>query len=46
MNPAIESLWKEFAAQLDRFIRARVEEPATAEDILPDVFMKLQSQIE
>jgi RNA polymerase sigma-70 factor, ECF subfamily len=46
MNPAIESIWNEFAAQLGRFIRARVAEPATAEDILQDVFMRLQSRLD
>jgi RNA polymerase sigma-70 factor (ECF subfamily) len=46
MNPTAESIWNEFAARLDRFIRARVAEPATAEDILQDVFMKLQSRLD
>jgi RNA polymerase sigma-70 factor, ECF subfamily len=45
MKPTIESIWNEFAAQLDRFIRARVES-ASAEDILQDMFMKLQSRID
>lgn len=46
MNPTLESVWNEFAGQLDRFIRARVAEPATAEDILQNVFLKLQSRLD
>lgn len=46
MNREIENVWNEFAAELGRFVRARVSPPATAEDILQDVFMKLQSQLE
>jgi RNA polymerase sigma-70 factor (ECF subfamily) len=45
MNRTIENIWNEFAAQLGRFIRSRVEDPATAEDMLQDVFMKLQSRV-
>src|SRR5215510_5302007 len=45
MNRNTESIWKEFSTQLDRFIRGRVQEQAIAEDILQDVFMKLQSRV-
>jgi RNA polymerase sigma-70 factor (ECF subfamily) len=46
MKAAIENIWSDFSGRLDRFIRARVAEPATAEDILQDVFLKLQSQLD
>jgi RNA polymerase sigma-70 factor (ECF subfamily) len=46
MNPAIENIWKEFAPQLGRFIRTRVETRESAEDILQDVFVKLQNQLD
>jgi RNA polymerase sigma-70 factor (ECF subfamily) len=46
MTPATESIWAEFAAKLGRFIRARVADPATAEDILQDVFVKIQSRLD
>lgn len=45
MTPTVESLWNEFATKLGRFIRARVADPATAEDLLQDVFVKLQGQL-
>src|SRR5437868_3207321 len=46
MKPALEVIWKEFSTQLDRFIRVRVSDHAAAEDILQDVFFKLQSRLE
>ncbi len=46
MTPTVENIWNEFAAKLGRFIRARVADPATAQDILQDVFVRLQSQID
>ncbi len=45
-TPTLESIWVEFAARLGRFIRARVADPATAEDILQDVFVKIQSRLD
>ena len=34
MTPTLEAIWNEFAVKLGRYIRARVSDPATAEDIL------------
>lgn len=44
MNATMEHIWAEFAAKLGEFIRARVSDPATAEDILQDVFVKIQQR--
>ncbi len=46
LTPTVESIWAEFAVKLDRFIRARVADPATAEDVLQDVFLKIQSRLD
>ena len=45
-TPTLENIWAEFAARLGRFIRARVADPATAEDILQDVFVRIQSRLD
>jgi RNA polymerase sigma-70 factor, ECF subfamily len=45
MNATLEHIWHEFAGKLGRFIRARVADPATAEDILQDVFVKIQERL-
>ncbi|MCU0785400.1 MAG: RNA polymerase sigma factor SigZ [Verrucomicrobia bacterium] len=45
MNATLEHIWHEFAVKLGRFIRARVADPATAEDILQDVFVKIQRRL-
>jgi RNA polymerase sigma-70 factor, ECF subfamily len=46
MNATLEHIWYEFAEKLGRFIRTRVADPATAQDILQDVFVKIQQQLE
>jgi RNA polymerase sigma-70 factor, ECF subfamily len=46
MTPTLETIWAEFAAKLGRFIRARVADAATAEDILQDVFVKIQGRLD
>jgi RNA polymerase sigma-70 factor (ECF subfamily) len=46
MTPTLETIWHEFADKLGQFIRARVSDPATAEDILQDVFVKIQARLE
>jgi hypothetical protein len=33
MTPTLEAIWNEFAVKLGQFIRARVFDPASAEDI-------------
>jgi RNA polymerase sigma-70 factor (ECF subfamily) len=45
MNPTLEQIWHDFAEKLGQFIRSRVSDPATAEDILQDVFVKIQERL-
>ncbi len=45
MNPTLEHIWHEFAERLGQFIRSRVSDPAAAEDIRQDVFVKIQKQL-
>ena len=45
MNATLEHIWHEFAEKLGQFIRARVSDPATAEDISQDVFVKIQQRL-
>lgn len=45
MNATLEHIWQEFAEKLGQFIRSRVSDPATAEDILQDVFVKIQKRL-
>lgn len=45
-TPTLESIWAEFAVRLGRFIRARVADPATAEDILQDVFVRIYRRLD
>ena len=45
MNATLDHIWHEFAEKLGQFIRARVADPATAEDILQDVFVKIQKRL-
>ncbi len=46
MNAIINHIWKENHDQLLRFIKSRVDDPHTAEDILQDVFVKILSKID
>ena len=46
MNTTVEQIWNEFSDRLGQFIRSRVNDPAMAEDILHDVFVKLQSRLD
>ena len=46
MTPTVETIWGEFAGKLGQFIRSRVSDPATAEDILQDVFVKIQARLD
>jgi RNA polymerase sigma-70 factor (ECF subfamily) len=45
MKPTLEQIWHDFAEKLGQFIRSRVSDPATAEDILHDVFVKIQQRL-
>lgn len=46
MTATLELIWHEFADRLRNFIRSRVADPQTAEDILQDVFVKIQSRLD
>src|SRR5690349_23349284 len=41
MNTTIEQTWEAFHVPLFQFIRRRVSDDATAEDLLQDVFLKI-----
>lgn len=45
MTVASEQLWEAFSVPLQRFIRQRVPDPHSAEDILQDVFLKIHTRI-
>jgi RNA polymerase sigma-70 factor, ECF subfamily len=46
MKPELENIWNEFAGKLRQFIRGRVTDGVEAEDLLQDVFAKLQSRLD
>ena len=46
MKPTLERIWNEFGAKLRQFVRARVSDPATADDLVQDVFGKLQAHLD
>lgn len=46
MTATLEHIWHEFADRLRKFIRSRVSDSHTAEDILQDVFVKIQSRLD
>jgi RNA polymerase sigma-70 factor, ECF subfamily len=46
MTAASEQLWEAFSVPLHRFIRQRVPDPHSAEDILQDVFLKIHTRID
>jgi RNA polymerase sigma-70 factor (ECF subfamily) len=45
MTATVESIWNEVASQLRSFIRSRVRDPAVAEDILQEVFIKIHQKL-
>jgi len=45
MPLTVEQLWDEFAQDLRAFLRARVADRATAEDLLQEVFLKLHRHL-
>src|SRR6185503_11477749 len=45
MTTAVENIWHSLASQLRAFIRTRVRDHATAEDILQDVFVKIHQKL-
>ncbi len=46
MNVTLEHIWHEFAEKLGQFIRSRVSDPVAAEDILQDVFVRIQKRLD
>jgi RNA polymerase sigma-70 factor (ECF subfamily) len=46
MNATVEHIWHEFADKLRQFIRGRIADPQTADDILQDVFVKIHGRLE
>jgi RNA polymerase sigma-70 factor (ECF subfamily) len=46
MNATLEHIWHEFAERLGQYIRTRVSDPATADDIRQDVFVKIQRRLD
>jgi len=45
MNLTLEDIWTQFATRLRYFIRGRVADAATSEDILQNVFLKIQQSL-
>lgn len=45
MMESFEHLWSHFSQQVGRFIRSRVEDEATAEDILQEVFLRIHTRM-
>lgn len=45
MTPTVENIWQNLASELRSFIRSRVRDHATAEDILQDVFVKIHQKL-
>lgn len=45
MTVSVENIWQEFSVKLRQFIRGRVSDDATADDILQDVFLKIQKRL-
>src|SRR5262249_53982751 len=43
---AVEQVWNKSSIRLSQFVRARVADPTTVEDILHDVFVKFQSRFD
>lgn len=46
MSDTIEPIWEHFNARLLKFIRRRVEDDATAEDILQEVFLRIHTNMQ
>jgi len=46
MDISIEQVWNTFSDRLLKFIRSRVEDDATADDILQDAFLSIHTHIQ
>ncbi len=44
-NQQIENIWNEFSADLRRYIRSRVTDDMSADDVLQEVFLKIHAGI-
>jgi RNA polymerase sigma-70 factor, ECF subfamily len=45
VNAALETVWNDVASRLRGYVRTRVRDHATAEDILQDVFLKAHTRV-
>ena len=45
MPATVEDIWRDLASELRGFIRVRISDHATAEDILQDVFVKIHQKL-
>lgn len=45
MTPTVEGIWQNLASQLRAFIRSRIRDHVAAEDILQEVFVKIQRKL-
>ena len=45
MTATVEEIWQKLASEIRGFVRARVSDHATAEDILQDVFVKIHQKL-
>jgi RNA polymerase sigma-70 factor (ECF subfamily) len=45
MKVTVEEIWQQLASELRGYIRARVSDHATAEDILQDAFVKIHRKL-
>ena len=46
MTPTLEQIWHEFSEPLRQFIQRRVSDPAAAEDLLQQVFLKVSAGLD
>jgi len=46
MTATLEHIWREFSEKLRQFIRHRVSDPDSAEDILQEVFLKIHGRLD
>jgi RNA polymerase sigma-70 factor (ECF subfamily) len=45
MKVTVEHIWHEFAEKLGQFICSKVADPASAEDFLQDIFVRIQNRL-
>ncbi len=43
---SLDSIWRDFHGQLYAFIRRRVPDDPTADDLLQDVFLRIHTRIQ